>query len=573
MKKSSAPRKWMHRRQFRLATLVTFGVCATVGLTVALQLALVDHFAINYAQKQAQLQLEQLSWQMRDSLNRVVSRTVAEVQLVSELPQVREAKSPEEARTVLESLQRTFPDYTWIGIAAMDGKVFAATQGLLEGADVGKRAWFTGGQGGLHASDYHPAVLLGKLLKRSTPDPWRFVDIAGPVKGRDGATRGVLGVHLSWDWARRRANTLLTPALREYGAEILVVRDDGVVVLGPGELLEKKLVTNSLSLAQQGGTGSVKETWPDGKVYLTGYSQTGREGENTALRWSVLVRQPEAVAMAGPHALERRTLLLSAVLGIVLAAVAALLARRRLTRPMDELSGAIESAARANDAGVPAAELPLVDGFHEAQVLSRAMRELVRSENEHRSALVSMNAQLEHTVAERTAEMRALLMRDVLTGLPNRRALMEAFPEAMQRARRIDKPCAVMFLDMDGFKGINDTYGHEEGDELLRQFGARIVEAVRKTDTVARLAGDEFVVILEMLADADDAAAKGSSLLPALQRPFELKTATVTLSASIGIAVHMPGDAHDIDRLLARADRAMYAAKRDGKNRVALETA
>jgi diguanylate cyclase (GGDEF)-like protein len=150
---------------------------------------------------------------------------------------------------------------------------------------------------------------------------------------------------------------------------------------------------------------------------------------------------------------------------------------------------------------------------------------------------------------------------------------MEALPEAMQRARRIDKPCAVMFLDMDGFKGINDTYGHEEGDELLRQFGARIVEAVRKTDTVARLAGDEFVVILEMLADADDAAAKGSSLLPALQRPFELKTATVTLSASIGIAVHMPGDAHDIDRLLARADRAMYAAKREGKNRVALETA
>jgi diguanylate cyclase (GGDEF)-like protein len=573
MKSAAAPRKWAHRRQFRLATLVTSGVCATVGLTVALQLALVDHFAINYAQKQAELQLEQLSWQMRDSLNRVISRTVAEVQLVAELPQVREAKGPDEARTVLDSLQRTFPDYAWIGIAALDGKVFAATQGLLEGADVSQRPWFAGGQQGLHASDYHPAVLLGKLLKRSSPDPWRFVDIAGPVKGRDGVTRGVLGVHLSWDWARRRARNLLTPALREFGAEILVVRDDGVVVLGPNELLEKKLATPSLSLAQRGGTGSVKETWPDGKVYLTGYSQTGHEGENTALHWSVLVRQPEAVAMAGPHALERRTLLLSTGLGIVLAAAAALLARRRLTQPMDELSGAIESAARATDPGAPATDLPLVDGFREAQVLSQAMRELARSEGEHRRALQSMNAQLENTVAERTAELRALLLRDVLTGLPNRRALMEALPEAMARAARIGKPCAIMFLDMDGFKGINDTYGHEEGDELLRQFGARIVDAVRKTDTVARLAGDEFVVILEMLADAADAEEKGRSLLPALQRPFALKTATVTLTASIGIAVHMPGDAQDLDALLARADRAMYAAKREGKNRVALENA
>jgi diguanylate cyclase (GGDEF)-like protein len=573
MKSAAAPRKWAHRRQFRLATLVTSGVCATVGLTVALQLALVDHFAINYAQKQAELQLEQLSWQMRDSLNRVISRTVAEVQLVAELPQVREAKGPDEARTVLDSLQRTFPDYAWIGIAALDGKVFAATQGLLEGADVSQRPWFAGGQHGLHASDYHPAVLLGKLLKRSSPDPWRFVDIAGPVKGRDGVTRGVLGVHLSWDWARRRARNLLTPALREFGAEILVVRDDGVVVLGPNELLEKKLATPSLSLAQRGGTGSVKETWPDGKVYLTGYSQTGHEGENTALHWSVLVRQPEAVAMAGPHALGRRTLLLSTGLGIVLAAAAALLARRRLTQPMDELSGAIESAARATDPGAPATDLPLVDGFREAQVLSQAMRELARSEGEHRRALQSMNAKLENTVAERTAELRALLLRDVLTGLPNRRALMEALPEAMARAARIGKPCAIMFLDMDGFKGINDTYGHEEGDELLRQFGARIVDAVRKTDTVARLAGDEFVVILEMLADAADAEEKGRSLLPALQRPFALKTATVTLTASIGIAVHMPGDAQDLDALLARADRAMYAAKREGKNRVALENA
>lgn len=552
---------------FRLATLVTSGVCATVGLTMLLQLGLIDHLAVPYANRQAQLQLQQLSWQMRDSLNRVLEKTAGDVRLLSELPQVREARSPAEARAVLESLQRTFPDYAWIGIAGMDGKVFASTHGLLENADVSARPWFGPGQHGLRASDYHPAPLLSNLLPRVSRDPWRFVDVAGPVRRSDGGLRGVLAVHLSWDWARRRERTLLTPALREYGAEIFVVRDDGVVVLGPSRMVEKKLSTKSLSLAQDGQTGSLKETWPDGKVYLTGYSQTGRDAEGGALRWSILVRQPEEVAMAGTRALQRRLLMLSVLLGVALAVLAALLARRRLTSPMDELGKAIETALRASDAGLPASEIPLVDGFREAQVLSHAMRELVRSEETHRRALETMNQRLEGTVAARTAELQALLLRDALTGLPNRRALMRALPEAIGRSGRLRMPCAVLFMDMDGFKNINDTYGHDEGDELLRLFGERIVQTLRKTDTAARLAGDEFVVILEMLTAATDAVDKAQAILLRLQQPFVLKTTTVMLSASIGIALLAPGEATDADTLLAHADQAMYAAKRKGKNR------
>jgi diguanylate cyclase (GGDEF)-like protein len=560
-------------KRFRLATLVTSGVCATVGLTVILQLALVDHFALNYARKQAELQLQQLSWQMRDSMNRIVARAVGEVRLVSDLAEVREARRPGDARVVLESLQRSFPDYAWIGIANLDGKVVAGTHGLLENADVSARPWFDAGQRGLHASDYHPAVLLGKLLKRGSADPWRFIDIAGPVHGKDGKLSGVLAVHLSWDWVRTRARELLTPAMHEYGAEILIVRDDDVVLLGPEAMLEKKLSTESLRRAQRGDTGSIKETWPDGKVYLTGYSRTGQEGSQPFLRWSVLVRQPEGVAMAGPHQLERRILWLGTLLGVALAAITALLARSWLTRPMDMLSGAIGSAVQASDANRAATDIPVVDGFHEAQVLSRAMRDLVRSEEQHRRALQAMNEQLEATVAERTAELETMLMKDVLTGLPNRRALMKALPEAMGRARRAGKPCAVLFLDLDGFKGVNDTWGHEEGDELLRQFGARAAQAVRATDMVARLAGDEFVVLLEMLNETEDAEAKGQELLALLQQPFRLSTATVRLGASVGVAVYLPGSPGSVDALLARADRAMYAAKGAGKNRLVIEAA
>jgi diguanylate cyclase (GGDEF)-like protein len=141
---------------------------------------------------------------------------------------------------------------------------------------------------------------------------------------------------------------------------------------------------------------------------------------------------------------------------------------------------------------------------------------------------------------------------------------MQALPEALQRANRSRQSCAVLFLDLDRFKQVNDRHGHDEGDELLRQFAARLRGAVRKTDTVGRLAGDEFIVILEMLtADgaAEDAADK---LRHALLQPFTLKTTSVSLSASIGIALHHPDDPQDVETLLGRADRAMYRHKQQG---------
>jgi diguanylate cyclase (GGDEF)-like protein len=556
------------RRPLRLTTLTMLTVSIAVTLTVLLHLALVSHFAHQQARKEAQLRLQQLSWQMRDSLNRVTGNAVANVRLLADLPQVRSFEKPDATRPVLESLQRGFADYAWIGVANSEGTVMAATGHMLEGAKVHERPWFKAGMQGVRATDYHPALLLNKLLPKAE-DPWRFIDISAPLTSGDGVARGVVGVHMSWQWVRNRARQLLTPALREYGAEVLVVRADGTVLLGPNELVEKKIDTPSLRLAQQGATGSLREAGPDGKVYLTGYSRTGTAGDPTTLQWAVLVRHTEDAALADARRLERRMIALSVLMAAILALCAALLARR-LTRPMDALSGAIEQAIDATRAGGRAADIPVVHGFHEAQVLSHAMRELVRSEEAHRSALETMNQQLETTVAARTAELQSLLLHDGLTGLPNRRALMQTLPEAMHRAARASRPCALLFLDMDGFKNVNDTHGHEEGDELLRQFGARLLEAVRKTDSVARLAGDEFVVVLEGLGDANDAHEKAGTLLDVLRKPYQLKRVAVTVGASIGVALHLPGAAQDLDAWLARADGAMYAAKRAGKNTVAL---
>lgn len=161
-------------------------------------------------------------------------------------------------------------------------------------------------------------------------------------------------------------------------------------------------------------------------------------------------------------------------------------------------------------------------------------------------------------------------MRDVLTGLPNRRALMQMLPESMARAARLGRMCAVMFLDMDGFKQVNDTHGHKEGDELLGQFAARLLNGIRETDMAARLAGDEFVVVLDMVNDPGEAEDKAAFLLSQLRRPFRLTSGSVSVGASIGLALQPPHGVQDPTRLLARADQAMYEAKRKGKGRVAL---
>jgi diguanylate cyclase (GGDEF)-like protein len=557
-------------RPFRLAALMVSFACLTVAVTAFLQLSLVDHFAIRHASEEAALRLEQLSWQMRDSLDRTLDQTARDVSFLSTSSDVRAARDPAAARQVLENFQRNFPDYAWIGIAKPDGRVLAATGRLLEHRDVMARPWFLAGQTAVIAEDYHPAAMLGSLLPRAT-DPWRFVDVAGPIREADGTLRGVLAIHLSWKWARKLAEELLTPALRAYGAEIIVVRSDGVVLLGPDDILEKSIATESLRLALEGQTGTVTERWPDGRTYMTGYSLTGRGRDRAGLRWAVLARQTEVAALASAHDFERRVEWLCLGLGVVLAVAAALLARR-IVAPLKVLSSAIEDLAHAPAQGTPA-RIPQVDSFHEARVLSDAMRDLVASERTHRVALEEMNAQLEVTVAARTAELQELLMRDVLTGLPNRRALMQALPEAMARAARVGRPCAVLFLDMDGFKQVNDTRGHEEGDELLRQFSTRLLNGIRETDMAARLAGDEFVVVLELLTDAQDAENKAHVLLDQLSRPYVLAGGSVQVGASIGVALQLPGDLQEPARLLARADQAMYEAKRRGKGRVALTTA
>lgn len=159
-----------------------------------------------------------------------------------------------------------------------------------------------------------------------------------------------------------------------------------------------------------------------------------------------------------------------------------------------------------------------------------------------------------------------LTRRDALTGLSNRRHFEETLEAATARARRHGQPLALLYLDLDGFKQINDTLGHEAGDRLLVEVAQRLRDAVRATDMVSRLGGDEFTVILEYAGSAADRALQCRRLLDELSRPYELAGRSVLSTPSIGIAVYDP--AESIESLRHRADVAMYEAKRSGRGQM-----
>lgn len=171
----------------------------------------------------------------------------------------------------------------------------------------------------------------------------------------------------------------------------------------------------------------------------------------------------------------------------------------------------------------------------------------------------------------RRAEMRLsyLAFTDALTGLPNRALYFDRMRQRLLDARRAGSSFAVVMADLDGFKQVNDTLGHDAGDALLRTVATRLRAAIRESDTVARVGGDEFALILVPIDSPEGAGLCAGRILHAMQSPIEISGAACRVGISLGIAIY-PQDGIEIDALFSRADQALYAAKRAGKNQYRL---
>ncbi|NOR72529.1 MAG: diguanylate cyclase [Mariprofundaceae bacterium] len=162
-------------------------------------------------------------------------------------------------------------------------------------------------------------------------------------------------------------------------------------------------------------------------------------------------------------------------------------------------------------------------------------------------------------------QIREMAYQDHLTGLPNRALFYDRLEQGLAHAHRNRKLTALLALDLDHFKSINDELGHEWGDQALIKVGKRLLQCVRATDTVARLGGDEFSIILVDVASEEAACKIAEKVITAISQPLSLKKSQYTLGVSIGIHLISPGDG-DMENIINRADSAMYQAKKEGKN-------
>jgi two-component system, cell cycle response regulator len=213
------------------------------------------------------------------------------------------------------------------------------------------------------------------------------------------------------------------------------------------------------------------------------------------------------------------------------------------TIPIIVLSG-VSDQTLALQAVQDGAQDYLVKGQGQPELLARAIR---------------------YSIERKRAEERLtyLAQYDQLTGLVNRTLFRDRLVQAMARSKRLQQPLGLMLLDLDRFKQVNDTMGHDVGDHLLKAVADRLKDCVREVDTVARMGGDEFTIVLEGLAREEDITIIARRITESLAEPFLIEKHRVSIGVSIGITVY-PSDDHGIDELLKHADAAMYKAKQQG---------
>jgi diguanylate cyclase (GGDEF)-like protein len=461
---------------------------------------------------------------------------------------------PDEIRVLLDQLQSHRPEYVWIGFISPDGTVRAATGRQLEGRSVADREWF-------HKALTAPVIDVVDPAKVPADEPFRLIDIGLPVWTPEGRFVGVLSAELSWEWAKAFRNRILHRTAVLGATDIWILGRDGSVLVGRD--LELKPFTEAvIDMMRRTGHGAFVDD-ADSERELTGYAVMTRLEDE--LGWIVVARQPEDAAFARAATLIWVIVAIGAIVATIALALAIAIAGR-IARPIQNLTTEADRLGRD-----PAVTMfPRQRGSLEVIQLSTALRSLLRRIGFAEQRTQEAELRATENAAQYAEDMRALRRladTDPLTNLMNRRAFLAGARDALEYFKRYDRSMAVLVIDIDHFKMVNDSYGHAAGDATIRCLGQVIESAIRGTDKAARFGGEEFVVLLR---EVDEIGAR--NLAERIRLAVEATEIAcgdnvVKITVSIGAAVANAAD-RDIEDTIERADRGLYMAKNTGRNRV-----
>jgi len=507
-------------------------------------------FALPFVQEQVHdLASSQLiamaNYVAHDIDHKVSSRQVLIETLTKELP-TDYLKQPERLREWLREHQHTNPLFnSGLTVVAADGHGLLGEYPQVPGRgqlDYSDADWF---QAALRTDQ----VVMGKPRRgRATGDP--LIIMAAPIRDRAGKTVAVLaGVAL-----------LNAPGFLDLVQETRIGSSGNFLLISPRD---------QLFVAASDPSTVLKPTPAPGINPLHDRAMAGFRGVGVTVNakgieelsamvsvpstgWFVVARLPTAEAFRPVEALRDYVLRNSLLLLLVMLGVL-LWILPRMFRPLTEAARAMRQMA---DGQIPLQALPIVRQDEIGDVAA-GFNHLVSRLLEKEAALKASEAKLDF-----------MAHHDPLTGLPNRSLLEDRLEQALARCEREKSKLALLFCDLDGFKPINDQYGHETGDLVLSQIAERLQDGRRRVDTVARLGGDEFVILLADLEDAQGAARiVAEQCIAAIAQPIEVNGHRLGLGISIGIAIHQ-GASIGVSQLLSQADSAMYEAKRAGKGRL-----
>ncbi|MBJ6127955.1 sensor domain-containing diguanylate cyclase [Microvirga splendida] len=498
-----------------------------------------------------------------DILDRGMFERYREARNLAAMPALKTIWTGEPAgiRQTLERIQASYPDYAWIGFATPDGTVRAATQGMLEGQSVQARPWFQDGLEGPAVGDVHEAKLLAKLLGPApNNEPFRFVDVAAPVRDDAGRVIGVIGVHLSWTWADETRQSILGSQHQGDGRSIWILSADGTMLLGP-RIGSKPFPEEQVRSMRQAKAGAFEHAASGREAMLTGFAVAEGYRDYPGLGWIVVSRQPDSIAFAATRGIVWMIMGLGCAIAAI-GLVCALFIAKGVVRPLQTI---IEAANRiGRDPAIT--QLPRVTGSLEIVQLSSALRSLLRRAGAAEQQVIATSSQ--H--AKDVSTLRHLAETDALSGLLNRRGFSLLADDAFSLYRRYERPLALLILDIDFFKTINDTYGHVAGDAVIRSVGAALTKALRASDKVARFGGEEFVVLVHEV-DAGGILTVAQNLRRAIEAlTIEHQDHRIAVTVSVGGAMARRSD-EDVQEVIERADSALYRAKAAGRNRVVID--